>query len=98
MCEFCSLCGETRDIVLRFILQRVVEDSSHVLVTARVEAEKRKTNLRLREGQDAAHVCFLSLLVFTRSIVISLMSNFVCLLGKRETEARRGRAFREGSC
>ena len=37
------------------ILQRVVEDSSPVLVTARVEAEERRTNLRLREEQDAAY-------------------------------------------
>jgi len=49
------------------ILQRVVEDSSPTLVTARVEAEERRTNLRLREEQDAAYraaleadqVCFL---------------------------------------
>ncbi|CAN7008918.1 unnamed protein product [Brassica rapa subsp. trilocularis] len=37
------------------ILQRVVEDSSTILVTARVEAEERRTNLRLREEQDAAY-------------------------------------------
>ncbi|ESQ38460.1 hypothetical protein EUTSA_v10028607mg [Eutrema salsugineum] len=37
------------------ILQRVVEDSSPVLVTARVEAEERRNNLRLREEQDAAY-------------------------------------------
>lgn len=37
------------------ILQRVVEDSSPTLVTARVEAEERRTNLRLREEQDAAY-------------------------------------------
>lgn len=37
------------------LLQRVVEDSSPVLVTARVEAEERRTTLRLREEQDAAY-------------------------------------------
>ncbi|KAL1191878.1 Plant UBX domain-containing protein 10 [Cardamine amara subsp. amara] len=37
------------------ILQRVVEESSPVLVTARVEAEERRTNMRLREEQDAAY-------------------------------------------
>ncbi|ESQ54932.1 hypothetical protein EUTSA_v10025495mg [Eutrema salsugineum] len=37
------------------LLQRVVEDSSHVLVTARVEAEERRNNMRLREEQDAAY-------------------------------------------
>ncbi|CAH8304855.1 unnamed protein product [Eruca vesicaria subsp. sativa] len=37
------------------ILQRVVQDSSHVLVTARFEAEERINNLRLREEQDAAY-------------------------------------------
>ncbi|KFK31867.1 hypothetical protein AALP_AA6G168700 [Arabis alpina] len=37
------------------ILQRVVEDSSPVLVTARAEAEERRNNIRLREEQDAAY-------------------------------------------
>ncbi|KAJ4910131.1 Plant UBX domain-containing protein 10 [Raphanus sativus] len=37
------------------IMQRVVEDSSPVIVNARVEAEERRTNLRLREEQDAAY-------------------------------------------
>ncbi|CAH8380909.1 unnamed protein product [Eruca vesicaria subsp. sativa] len=37
------------------ILQRVVEDSSPVLVTARVEAEERRNTARLREEQDAAY-------------------------------------------
>ncbi|CAN8230777.1 unnamed protein product [Cochlearia groenlandica] len=38
------------------LLQRVMEDSSHVLVTDRVEAEERRNNiLRLREEQDAPY-------------------------------------------
>ncbi|XP_010541824.1 PREDICTED: plant UBX domain-containing protein 10-like [Tarenaya hassleriana] len=37
------------------ILQRVLEDSSPVLVAARVEAEERRNNMRLREEQDAAY-------------------------------------------
>lgn len=49
------------------ILQRVLEESSPVLVTARLDAEERQNNMRLREEQDAAYraaleadqVCFL---------------------------------------
>ncbi|KAL8462818.1 hypothetical protein ACS0TY_033727 [Phlomoides rotata] len=37
------------------VLQRVLEESSPVLVSARVEAEERRNNLRLREEQDAAY-------------------------------------------
>ncbi|KAL1542180.1 Plant UBX domain-containing protein 10 [Salvia divinorum] len=37
------------------ILQRVLEESAPVLVSARVEAEERRTNIRLREEQDAAY-------------------------------------------
>jgi hypothetical protein len=37
------------------ILQRVLEESAPVLVAARLEAEERTTNLRLREEQDAAY-------------------------------------------
>ncbi|XP_057478668.1 plant UBX domain-containing protein 10-like isoform X1 [Actinidia eriantha] len=37
------------------ILQRVLEESSPVLVSARLDAEERRTNIRLREEQDAAY-------------------------------------------
>ncbi|XP_016505499.1 plant UBX domain-containing protein 10 [Nicotiana tabacum] len=37
------------------VLQRVIEESAPVLVTARVEAEERRNNMRLREEQDAAY-------------------------------------------
>lgn len=37
------------------ILQRVLEESSPVLVAARLEAEERRNNTRLREEQDAAY-------------------------------------------
>ncbi|GFP79511.1 fas-associated factor 2 [Phtheirospermum japonicum] len=37
------------------ILQRVLEESAPVLVSARIEAEERRTNMRLREEQDAAY-------------------------------------------
>uniref|UniRef100_A0A1J3K8I2 FAS-associated factor 2-B n=1 Tax=Noccaea caerulescens TaxID=107243 RepID=A0A1J3K8I2_NOCCA len=47
--------GPTTPEEMLAILQRVVEDSSPVLVTARVEAEERRTTLRLREEQDAAY-------------------------------------------
>lgn len=48
-------------------LQRVLEESSPVLVAARLDAEERRNNMRLREEQDAAYraaleadqVCFL---------------------------------------
>ncbi|KAG8382553.1 hypothetical protein BUALT_Bualt05G0089300 [Buddleja alternifolia] len=37
------------------VLQRVLEESAPVLVTARMEAEERRNNVRLREEQDAAY-------------------------------------------
>nr|XP_043630026.1 plant UBX domain-containing protein 10 [Erigeron canadensis] len=37
------------------ILQRVLEESGPVLVTARLDAEERINNMRLREEQDAAY-------------------------------------------
>lgn len=37
------------------VLQRVLEESAPVLVAARLEAEERRTNIRLREEQDAAY-------------------------------------------
>ncbi|WCJ26605.1 UBX domain-containing protein [Euphorbia peplus] len=37
------------------ILQRVLEESATVLVSARLEAEERRNNMRLREEQDAAY-------------------------------------------
>ncbi|XP_051138214.1 plant UBX domain-containing protein 10 [Andrographis paniculata] len=36
-------------------LQRVLEESAPVLVSARAEAEERRNNIRLREEQDAAY-------------------------------------------
>ncbi|XP_019149700.1 PREDICTED: plant UBX domain-containing protein 10 [Ipomoea nil] len=37
------------------VLQRVLEESAPVLISARLEAEERRTNIRLREEQDAAY-------------------------------------------
>lgn len=37
------------------VLNRVVEESANVLVTARLDAEERRNNIRLREEQDAAY-------------------------------------------
>ncbi|KAJ4840917.1 hypothetical protein Tsubulata_001113 [Turnera subulata] len=37
------------------MLQRVLEESAPVLVSARLEAEERRNNMRLREEQDAAY-------------------------------------------
>lgn len=37
------------------MLQRVVEEYTPLLVTARLEAEERRNNMRLREEQDAAY-------------------------------------------
>lgn len=37
------------------MLQRVLEESAPVLVTARLDAEERRNNIRLREEQDAAY-------------------------------------------
>lgn len=36
-------------------LQRVLDESSPVLVAARLDAEERRNNVRLREEQDAAY-------------------------------------------
>ncbi|KAL2553967.1 plant UBX domain-containing protein 10 [Forsythia ovata] len=41
------------------ILQRVLEESAHVLVSSRLEAKERRNNLRLREEQDAAYLAAL---------------------------------------
>lgn len=37
------------------LLQRVLEESAPTLVSARLDAEERRTNVRLREEQDAAY-------------------------------------------
>ncbi|EEF43422.1 plant UBX domain-containing protein 10 [Ricinus communis] len=37
------------------VLQKVLEESAPVLVAARLEAEERRNNMRLREEQDAAY-------------------------------------------
>ncbi|XP_022996256.1 plant UBX domain-containing protein 10-like [Cucurbita maxima] len=37
------------------ILQRVLEESAPILVSARIDAEERRNNMRLREEQDAAY-------------------------------------------
>ncbi|XP_042480900.1 plant UBX domain-containing protein 10-like [Macadamia integrifolia] len=37
------------------VLQRVAEESAPVLVSARLDAEERRNNMRLREEQDAAY-------------------------------------------
>ncbi|XAR70131.1 hypothetical protein NMG60_11026899 [Bertholletia excelsa] len=37
------------------VLQRVLEESAPVLVAARLDAEERRNNIRLREEQDAAY-------------------------------------------
>ena len=37
------------------ILQRVLEESAPVLVSARLDAEERRNTVRLREEQDAAY-------------------------------------------
>ncbi|KAK4771455.1 hypothetical protein SAY87_031987 [Trapa incisa] len=37
------------------VLQRVLEESAPVLVAARLDAEERRTNMQLREEQDAAY-------------------------------------------
>ena len=57
------------------ILQRVLEESSPVLVSARLDAEERRNNMRLREEQDAAYraaleadqVCYVLTLLSCRS-------------------------------
>lgn len=72
------------------VLQRVLEESAPVLISARVEAEERRTNIRLREEQDAAYraaleadqVCFcpynvtvLFYLLYT--LVVCCSNNFI---------------------
>lgn len=37
------------------ILQKVIEESNPVLLQARLDAEERRNNMRLREEQDAAY-------------------------------------------
>lgn len=37
------------------ILQKVIEESNPVLLQARLDAEERRNNTRLREEQDAAY-------------------------------------------
>lgn len=37
------------------MLQRVLEESSPVLIAARLDAEERRNTIRLREEQDAAY-------------------------------------------
>lgn len=57
------------------ILQRVLEESAPVLVSARLDAEERRNNMRLREEQDAAYraaleadqVCYFLTLLSHRS-------------------------------
>ena len=64
------------------ILQRVLEESAPVLVSARLDAEERRTNMRLREEQDAAYqaaleadqVCFLQLSPETQTYVLLTIS------------------------
>jgi len=60
------------------ILQRVVEECSTSLVAARLEAEERRNNMRLREEQDAAYRAALEadqVFCFSRS---SFPHCFVC--------------------
>lgn len=53
------------------ILQKVLEESAPVLVSARLDAEERRNNIRLRQEQDAAYqasleadrVCFNAIFV-----------------------------------
>ncbi|EXC07935.1 FAS-associated factor 2-B [Morus notabilis] len=47
--------GPTTLEELLTILQRVLEESAPVLVSARLDAEERRNNTRLREEQDAAY-------------------------------------------
>lgn len=55
------------------VLQKVIEESAPVLVTARVEAEERRNNIRLREEQDAAYRAALE------ADQVSAFRFFVCL-------------------
>ncbi|KAK8584875.1 hypothetical protein V6N13_138820 [Hibiscus sabdariffa] len=47
--------GPTSPEELIAILQRVIDECAPVLVAARLDAEERRTNMRLREEQDAAY-------------------------------------------
>ncbi|KAL4333605.1 hypothetical protein GQ457_07G031140 [Hibiscus cannabinus] len=47
--------GPTSPEEMLSVLQRVIEESAPVLVAARLDAEERRTNMRLREEQDAAY-------------------------------------------
>ena len=65
------------------ILQRVLEESAPVLVSARLEAEERRSNMRLREEQDAAYraaleadqVCYTFNLFFFPSKYVLFLKN-----------------------
>lgn len=67
------------------MLQRVLEESAPVLVAARLDAEERRTNIRLREEQDAAYraaleadqVCHIFKLVFAFSLSQNLGFYFI---------------------
>ncbi|KAF6153667.1 hypothetical protein GIB67_000900 [Kingdonia uniflora] len=47
--------GPTSPEQMLTVLQRVVEESNPVLISARLEAEERRTNVLLREEQDVAY-------------------------------------------
>ncbi|KAJ8764857.1 hypothetical protein K2173_010322 [Erythroxylum novogranatense] len=47
--------GPTSPEEMLMILQRVIEESAPVLVAARLDAEERRINMRLREEQDSAY-------------------------------------------
>ncbi|MBA0862181.1 hypothetical protein Goshw_005625 [Gossypium schwendimanii] len=47
--------GPTSPEEMLTMLQKVLEESSPVLVAARLDAEERRNNMRLREEQDAAY-------------------------------------------
>lgn len=54
-CIFLQVEGPKSPEEMLTVLQRVLEESSTVLVAARLEAEERRNNTRLREEQDAAY-------------------------------------------
>lgn len=67
------------------ILQRVIEECTPSLVAARLEAEERRNNQRLREEQDAAYKAaleadqvscfsFFSLLIFFITLFVQITS------------------------
>lgn len=53
-CIFLQVEGPKSPEEMLTVLQRVLEESSAVLVAARLEAEERRNNTCLREEQDAA--------------------------------------------